>query len=241
MKLIGYLPTGYPSIGRSLELAEKYLEGGCDGLEMGIPYPDPQVEPDGVASAMLFALWKNNNYEDYFSKICAFKQKYNDTWTAALVSQSTVEQVGMERFLRFYTESRMACLFGVMMDGKMRAEFKRLGIGMSAAIQWDLNEERVQYALSLDSGIVYLRSKPASEAQIRPGLETMDRIITYLRERGIKLPIYAGVGIRTPDDIKRLKDNGVEGCFLGSSLMRHFDNEKELLKTVEELAKAAHN
>ena len=123
----------------------------------------------------------------------------------------------------------------------MRKEFHKLGIGMSAAIQWDLKQERVDYALSLEDGLVYLRSKPSSENQIQPGLETLDKIIFYLRNKGIKLPIYAGVGIRTPDDIKRLKENGIEGCFLGSSLMRHFDNEKELFKTIEELAKAAHN
>lgn len=221
-------------------MAELYLQGGCDGMEMGIPYSNPLVEPVGVASAMLYALWKESNYEEYFTKICKFKYKHPDIWTAPLVSQSTIEMVGMDRFVKFYRESRMACVFGVMMENTMRQQFQDMKIGMSAAIQWDLLDDRINYALSLDSGLVYLRSKPSPNTILRPGCDTLAGVIKYLRERGVKLPIYAGVGIRTPDDVRYLKDNGVEGCFIGSSLMNHFDNEKELLKTIEGLVKAAH-
>ena len=41
IKTICYLSFGYPTIEKSIEMAGRYIEGGCDAIEVSIPPKDP--------------------------------------------------------------------------------------------------------------------------------------------------------------------------------------------------------
>ena len=41
---IGYLPVGYPSVEGSIEAMIALVEGGCDIVEVGVPYSDPLMD-----------------------------------------------------------------------------------------------------------------------------------------------------------------------------------------------------
>lgn len=240
MKLMGYLPTGYPSIKDSMKMAELYLQGGCDGIEMSIPYADPKLEPVHVAAGMLYSLWKNDNYEDYMGAICDFKQKYPDAYTFNLVSADTINSVGIDRYFDFFRKSGMKCLLGIGLDDEIKGAAKENGIGLSASVSCRLLQREINYALSLKKGIVYMTYKGGSTDPFKEGYETVASRVKYVRDAGITLPIFCGVGIRTAEDIREIREAGADGAFLGSSLMKNYDNPKLLLETIEELREAAH-
>lgn len=48
MKVIGYLSLGYPTLKRSLTMADDYFEAGCDAIEIGIPSPNPKYEKETI-------------------------------------------------------------------------------------------------------------------------------------------------------------------------------------------------
>jgi tryptophan synthase alpha chain len=54
--LIGYLPAGYPTVDASVELLNAMVEGGCDLLEVGIPYSDPVMDGPTIQVAAETAL-----------------------------------------------------------------------------------------------------------------------------------------------------------------------------------------
>ena len=49
--LVGYLPAGYPTVDGSVELLGALVEGGCDLLEIGIPYSDPVMDGPTIQAA----------------------------------------------------------------------------------------------------------------------------------------------------------------------------------------------
>jgi len=53
MKVIGYLSLGYPTLKRSLTMADDYFEAGCDAIEIGIPSPNPKYEKETIRAWML--------------------------------------------------------------------------------------------------------------------------------------------------------------------------------------------
>ena len=53
--LIGYLPTGYPDVATSIE-AMVAMSGGCDIIEVGVPYSDPGMDGPVIATATEVAL-----------------------------------------------------------------------------------------------------------------------------------------------------------------------------------------
>src|SRR3712207_9411655 len=54
--LVGYLSAGYPTVDGSVELLDAMIEGGCDLVEVGIPYSDPVMDGPAVQSTADTAL-----------------------------------------------------------------------------------------------------------------------------------------------------------------------------------------
>ena len=54
--LIGYLPAGYPTVDGSVDLLNAMVEGGCDLLEVGVPYSDPVMDGPTIQAAAETAL-----------------------------------------------------------------------------------------------------------------------------------------------------------------------------------------
>ena len=56
LRLIGYLPTGYPDVPTSIDAMTELVESGCDIIEVGIPYSDPGMDGPTIATATEAAL-----------------------------------------------------------------------------------------------------------------------------------------------------------------------------------------
>ena len=54
--LIGYLPAGYPTTVGSVALLTAMLEGGCDVVEVGVPFSDPVLDGPVIQHAAQLAL-----------------------------------------------------------------------------------------------------------------------------------------------------------------------------------------
>ena len=49
--LVGYLPAGYPTVDGSVEMLSALAAGGCDLLEVGVPYSDPVMDGPTIQAA----------------------------------------------------------------------------------------------------------------------------------------------------------------------------------------------
>ena len=54
--LIGYLPGGYPTVDGSIELLTAMIDGGCDLVEVGMPFSDPVLDGPVIQHAAQTAL-----------------------------------------------------------------------------------------------------------------------------------------------------------------------------------------
>jgi len=57
--LIGYLPAGYPTVDGSIELLTAMIDGGCDLVEVGMPFSDPVLDGPVIQHAAQTALAEN--------------------------------------------------------------------------------------------------------------------------------------------------------------------------------------
>ena len=54
--LIGYLPAGFPDVPSSTRVVEAMVQGGCDVVEVGLPYSDPTMDGPTIQRAADTAL-----------------------------------------------------------------------------------------------------------------------------------------------------------------------------------------
>ena len=94
--LIGYLPAGYPSVDGSIEAMRAMVEGGCDIIEVGLPYSDPAMDGPVIQAAADQALAHGVTTPDVIRAAGAVA----DTGAAALIMSywNPIEHYGVDRF-----------------------------------------------------------------------------------------------------------------------------------------------
>jgi tryptophan synthase alpha chain len=67
--LVGYLPVGFPDMPGSVELFDALIDGGCDAIEVGMPFSDPVLDGPVVATAQRAALAAGFRTRDLFGAV----------------------------------------------------------------------------------------------------------------------------------------------------------------------------
>jgi tryptophan synthase alpha chain len=69
--LIGYLPAGFPTVEGSTSLLKAMIEGGCDLVEVGVPYSDPVMDGPTIQAAADQALANGFRLRHVFEVVAA--------------------------------------------------------------------------------------------------------------------------------------------------------------------------
>ena len=94
--LVGYLPTGYPDVATSVAAMVAMVEGGCDVIEIGVPYSDPVMDGPTVQQAAEAAVRNGTSLADTLTVARAVA----DAGAAALVMSywNPIDRYGVQRF-----------------------------------------------------------------------------------------------------------------------------------------------
>jgi tryptophan synthase alpha chain len=94
--LMGYLPVGYPSIELSIEAMRAMVEGGCDVIEVGVPYSDPVMDGPTIQAAAEPAVRAGVGLRDAFGAVAGVV----DAGAPAVIMTywNPVERYGVSRF-----------------------------------------------------------------------------------------------------------------------------------------------
>ncbi len=233
MKLICYLSNGYPTIADSIETAKRYVEAGCDIVEVDFPSPNPFLEGEYIASRMKAALKACRDYDKYMDGIATLRRELPDTRLLLLMYEDTVRDIGVEKFLRYCGEHGFKDLILVgMKDETIKNRCIAEGMRVSCYVQFNMDDEEISVAKN-SNGFVYMQAKPVG-IDINPEYPTLKDCIAKLREEGIEREIYCGVGIYTADDIRMAKEAGADGVFVGSTILKLQDDVPRLQQVIRE-------
>ncbi len=238
MKIICYLSYGFPTIDESLKIAECYIESGCDMIECCLPTDDAYLDPEFLSDKMKQSLSVCSDYEVYLKKLSEFTKKHPDTRLILVIYESLIAEIGVDRLIAFMKDNGIKDLIyaGDVRRPEIRQRLIDGGIRLSSPVSHLMTEEELDGAVN-SNGFVYMEGKPARG--VRPGFETLERCIAELRRLGIDRPIYCGVGIHTPDDVRLVKRAKGDGVFIGSALVRQYDDKAGIARTIGEFKAAA--
>jgi len=239
MKLIGYLSNGYPSFKESDELADVYVDAGCDVIEIDLPARDPYLESKLIASRMAAALASCNDYNLFMDAAARIRNRHKLITVLLLAYDATIREIGVSKFVEFCIANDMRDMILVGRDtAALKKELIEIGMRISCYVQFHLPEEEIKAALDSNS-FVYMQSKPISN-NVNPLYPALKDCIHYLRYRGINRPIYCGVGVYTAEDVINVKQSGADGVFVGSAIL-NYSHDHLLLREVIQKFKAAAN
>lgn len=218
MEIILYLSNGYPTLESSYETAIEYADAGCKMMEIDFPSRDPYLEGEYIADRMAKALAVCDDYEKYMESMIQIKKRLPDVHFLVLAYENTVEEIGTERFIQFCKENGFEDVLLVgLKDDVIKNQIMEGGLKVSCYVQFHMLPEEIASAKE-SNGFVYIQAKP--NGNINPEFPTLKDCIRHLRDCGIDRPVYCGVGVHAPEDVKMVKEAGGDAAFVGSTILK---------------------
>ena len=223
MEIICYLSNGYPTIEASYNMAVEYADAGCRMMEVDFPSRNPYLESDYIAGRMKKALEACDDYEKYMDSIVAIQKRLPDVKILVLAYENTVEEIGVDRFIEFCLTNNLKDILLVgLKDDIIKNKIIAAGLQVSCYVQFHLPKEEVEMAKQ-SNGFVYLQEYP-----------TLKDCVEYLRSCGIERPIYCGVGVHAPEDVRLAREAGGDAAFVGSTILKLHENIPAMKEKIRE-------
>ncbi|CUN83662.1 Tryptophan synthase alpha chain [[Eubacterium] contortum] len=238
MKMVGYLSLGYPTLERSLEMADVYIEGGCNAVEISIPSPNPCYEKETIKTWMQEAYAAEADYEVYFNAIEGIKKRHPDREVYTMVYQEVFDMVTPQRYADFCVQAGVDCVISANLTKESIDALDEKAVSRCSFGSFILDPKRLNNCLK-PGGLIYMQTKPFPGQTALPGYETLGDVIQYMHDLGITRPIYCGGGIQSPADVKGVKEAGADGFFVGTAMISLAKDLDKLRREIYEYKAAA--
>ncbi|ORA38670.1 tryptophan synthase subunit alpha [Mycobacterium aquaticum] len=235
--LIGYLPTGFPDVPRSIAAMTALVESGCDLVEVGVPYSDPGMDGPTIAAATETALAGGVRVRDTLAAVEAIS---NAGGRAVVMTYwNPVLRKGVDAFAR---DLASAGGYGLITPDLIPEEADDW-LAASDAHQLDRiflvapssTPQRLAATVQASRGFVYAASTMGVTGARDAVSSAAPELVSRVKEIS-DIPVGVGLGVRSGQqaaEIGAFADGVIVGSALVSALQNGLDSVRAL---TEELA-----
>ncbi|MEO3783533.1 tryptophan synthase subunit alpha [Actinocorallia sp. B10E7] len=237
--LVGYLPAGFPSVEGAVEAAKAMVDGGCDVIEIGLPYTDPLMDGPTIQDAVHRALTGGARMADVFRTVEAVAA--TGAQTLVMTYWNPVDRYGVERFA---TELKSAGGAGLITPdltpeegGEWLEVADSLDLDKVFLVALSSTEERIEKITSICRGFVYAASLMGVTGA-RTAIDTGAAGLVARTRRHTDLPIGLGLGVGNGAQAAEVA-GFADGVIVGSAFIKRLldaPSQPAGLKAVHELA-----
>jgi len=226
--LIAYVTVGYPNTETTLEVVPALVEGGCDVVELGIPFSDPLSDGATIQRASHHALQQGVTPQSCLEVASRLRQKL-DVPLIFMSYYNPLLRYGLERFC---AASSKAGLDGLIIPDLPPEEGTDLE-GLARSHELDLiylltptsTEQRIRLVAARSRGFIYavsLKGTTGARNDLPADLEAF-----LSRLKGIaRQPVCVGFGIATPQQAQRVAA-AADGVIIGSRIMEIVESSEQ--------------
>ena len=217
--LVGYLPAGYPTVEGSLELLTAMIEGGCDLLEIGVPYSDPVIDGPTIQAAADTALRAGVRLRDVFHVV----ERVRAAGGSAVVMTyfNPVLRYGVDAFAR---DLAAAGGLGVITPdlipdeaGDWLAASDAHGLDRIFLVAPSSSEERIASTAAATRGFLYAASTMGVTGARDAVADAAPQLVARCRAH-TTLPIGVGLGVRSRAQAAQVA-GFADGVIVGSAFV----------------------
>jgi tryptophan synthase alpha chain len=218
--LVGYLPTGFPTVDGAIVAAKAMAEAGADVIEIGLPYTDPLMDGPVIQEAVHQALVGGARVTDTLRTVEAVAA----TGVPVLVMTywNPVDHYGVTRFAADLAAAGGSGLITPDLTPEEAGEWLRASdehdLDRVFLIAPSSTDERIEMIAKLCRGFVYV----ASMMGITGARDQVSGMASDLvgRARGLtSLPLAVGIGVRDGKQAAEVA-SFADGVIVGSAFVQ---------------------
>jgi tryptophan synthase alpha chain len=226
--LIAYITLGYPTLERSLALAEAAIEGGADILELGIPFSDPLADGPVIQRATHVALQHGTTVSLCLELAERLRSSYPHIPLVFMGYLNPILAFGEDVFCRACVEAGVDGLIIPDLppeEGEgIEALCRKNELALIYLAAPNTPENRLRIICEHSQGYVYLVSVTGTTGA-REGVS--DELPAFVaRVRAITdTPVAVGFGISTPENAAEVAAMA-DGVIVGSAVVQRCESER---------------
>ena len=217
---IGFVTAGDPDIETSEQIMLSMAKGGCDLIEIGIPFSDPIAEGPVIQEANLRSLSQGTTTD----KVFELTKKVSSQIDTPLVYMTYLNVLFAYGYDKFLEKAKAAGISGVIIPDMPYEEKSEL---QDVAVKYDIDvislvaptsEDRIKMIASEAQGFVYIVSSmgvTGTRSEIKTDLES----ITAAVKQATDIPAAIGFGINKPEQAKKYSQLA-DGVIVGSAIVK---------------------
>lgn len=216
---IGFVTAGDPDLDASLEIMTAMAKGGCDLIEIGIPFSDPIAEGPVIQEADLRALASGTTTDKVFD----LTKKLSERVDIPLVYMTYLNVLFKYGYDKFFQNSKDAGVSGVIVPDLPYEEKDEV---QSVADKYDIDvislvaptsEDRIKMIAGDAKGFIYTVSSMGVTGMRSKITTDLSAIVSHIKSV-TDIPVAIGFGINTPEQAK--KYSGIaDGVIVGSAIV----------------------
>lgn len=217
---IGFVTAGDPDLNTSKEILLSMSKGGCDLIEVGIPFSDPIAEGPVIQDANIRALKNNVTTDDVFALTKSVSQEV-DTPMVFMTYLNVLFKYGYDKFLQ---KAKNSGICGVIIPDlpyeekdELQSVAKKYGIEVVSLVA-PTSEDRIKMIAADAEGFIYTVSSmgvTGVRSEIKTDIESITKAIKEVTD----VPVAIGFGINTPEQAKKYS-HIADGVIVGSAIVK---------------------
>ncbi|PPI88833.1 tryptophan synthase subunit alpha [Candidatus Pantoea edessiphila] len=239
-----FVLLGDPTPKLSIKIIEALVEGGADGLELGMPFSDPLSDGPIIQKSNLRAFNAGITVEKCFNIITKIRYRYPKLPIGLLMYANLVFSNGIENF---YSNCHKVDIDSILVADIPIEEAK---VFIKTSLKYDINQvficppdsnvDLLRKISKYSCGYIYLLSRTGVTGTEKHANLIAPDILNKLRSYN-SAPLVQGFGISNINQVKKIIKAGVDGVIVGSAIIKiienYFDKIDVMIKEIKIIAK----
>lgn len=217
---IGFLTGGDPSLEKLGLMVRALEDGGCDVIEIGVPFSDPLADGPVIQSAGQRAIEKGVNLRSIFDEISKFRDEINVP-LVFLIYYNSIYNYGVKEFIKRCEEVGIDGLIIPDLPYEEQDEMlEYLDQEKVALIPFatPTSNNRMGKTLSRGSGFVYTVSSLGVTGRESDFYKDFEKYIEEVKKYS-DIPVAVGFGISSSEDVKKIYEY-VDNVIVGTAIVK---------------------
>jgi tryptophan synthase alpha chain len=218
--LMPYMMAGFPDRETSLAVAEAYVDGGADLIELGVPFSDPLADGPTIHAAATAALERGTTLADALAVCESVSARLPVVFM--VYSNMVLAQGGAEEFARRAAGAGAA---GAIVPDlplgeaeEVREAFAAAGLALIPLVAPTTPPERLSQICAVARGFVYVVSTVGTTGERDELPPELADLVAATKETA-EVPVAVGFGIGTAAQAAQV-GRIADGVIIGSRLVR---------------------
>lgn len=219
--LIGYLPVGFPSVEMSIEAMRALVDGGCDVVEIGVPYSDPVMDGPTIQRATEVAVRAGVGVRDALAAVRAVADAGAVAVTMGYWNQ--VERYGVASYAQALAAAGGSGAITPDLipeeAGDWIAASDQHGLDRIFLVAPSSTDARIVSTAAASRGFLYATAVMGVTGARESVGDAASTLVGRVRSLAPDIPVCVGLGVSTGQQAAEVA-SFADGVIVGSALVR---------------------